>query len=145
MSAMSPYLSDCMPEERVAIQPPRLEWVKESGKCPIVQPRAFSCASREGPSAPAWTRARPEPSSMSSTRSSRPRSTETTARCSPGIGSSDPAMLLPPPNGISTASFATTASTTASTAASSFGYTTTSGTRGRSPARTLIRSRMLLP
>src|SRR4030095_10956223 len=31
MSAMSPYLSDCMPEDRVATQPPRLLWVKLSG------------------------------------------------------------------------------------------------------------------
>ena len=27
MSAMSPYLSDCIPDERVAIQPPRVQWV----------------------------------------------------------------------------------------------------------------------
>ncbi len=38
MSAMSPYLSDCMPEERVATQPPMVEWVKLSGKWPMVQP-----------------------------------------------------------------------------------------------------------
>ena len=31
-SAMSPYLSDCIPEERVAIQPPSVEWAKLSGK-----------------------------------------------------------------------------------------------------------------
>ena len=46
---MSPNLSDCMPDERVAIQPPRVEWVKLSGKCPSVQPCAFSCSSRCGP------------------------------------------------------------------------------------------------
>ena len=28
MSAMSPYLSDCMPEDRVATQPPSVLWVK---------------------------------------------------------------------------------------------------------------------
>ena len=38
-SAMSPYLSDCIPDDRVAIQPPSVEWVKLSGKWPIVQPR----------------------------------------------------------------------------------------------------------
>src|SRR6478672_4596915 len=38
-SATSPYLSDCMPDERVAIQPPSVEWVKLSGKCPMVEPR----------------------------------------------------------------------------------------------------------
>src|SRR6187200_1270999 len=31
MSAMSPYLSDCMPEERVATQPPSVLWLKLSG------------------------------------------------------------------------------------------------------------------
>ena len=31
MSAMSPYLSDCMPVERVAIQPPRVDHTNESG------------------------------------------------------------------------------------------------------------------
>ena len=35
-SAMSPYRSDCIPEERVAIQPPSVEWVNESGKWPRV-------------------------------------------------------------------------------------------------------------
>jgi hypothetical protein len=30
-SATSPYLSDCMPDERVAIQPPSVECVKLSG------------------------------------------------------------------------------------------------------------------
>ena len=43
MSAMSPYLSDCMPEDRVATQPPSVECVNESGKCPMVQPRAAKC------------------------------------------------------------------------------------------------------
>ena len=37
MSAMSPYLSDCMPDDRVATQPPSVEWVNESGKWPSVQ------------------------------------------------------------------------------------------------------------
>ena len=36
MSAMSPYRSDCMPEDRVAIHPPNVEWVNESGKWPNV-------------------------------------------------------------------------------------------------------------
>ena len=49
MSAMSPYLSDCMPDERVATQPPSVEWVNESGKCPSVQPCWLSWASRSGP------------------------------------------------------------------------------------------------
>src|SRR5829696_981319 len=38
ISEMSPYLSDCMPEERVATQPPSVLWMKLSGKCPNVQP-----------------------------------------------------------------------------------------------------------
>ncbi len=41
MCEMSPYLSDCMPDERVATQPPSVEWVKLSGKWPRVQPRSF--------------------------------------------------------------------------------------------------------
>ena len=45
-SATSPYLSDCIPDERVAIQPPSVECAKLSGKCPSVHPRAFSCCSR---------------------------------------------------------------------------------------------------
>ena len=76
MSAMSPYLSDCMPDERVAIQPPSVLWVKLSGKWPRVQPRRPSCASMSGPSAPAWIRARPDSSSMSSTLFIRPMSSE---------------------------------------------------------------------
>src|SRR4249919_1207245 len=31
MSEISPYLSDCMPDERVATQPPSVLWVKLSG------------------------------------------------------------------------------------------------------------------
>ena len=61
---MSPYLSDCMPDERVAIQPPSVEWAKLSGKWPSVQPRAFSCSSSAGPNAPAWTSASARPASM---------------------------------------------------------------------------------
>ena len=37
-SAMSPYLSLCIPDDRVAIHPPSVECVKLSGKCPSVQP-----------------------------------------------------------------------------------------------------------
>ena len=106
MSAMSPYLSDCMPEERVATQPPSVEWVKLSGKWPRVQPRALSCASRSGPSAPAWIRASPDSSSTSSTFVSRPRSRLTTGRVSSSGACRLPAMLLPPPKGMSTASAA---------------------------------------
>ena len=54
------------------------------GKCPSVQPRAFSCSSSCGPSTPAWTRAMRDSSSIESTRSSAPRSTEITLRVSPG-------------------------------------------------------------
>src|SRR5215217_7527319 len=53
MSEMSPYLSDCMPDDLVATHPPRVLWVKLSGKCPIVQPRPPSCCSKSGPCAPA--------------------------------------------------------------------------------------------
>ena len=53
MSAMSPYLSDCMPELRVAIHPPSVDHTNESGWCPIVQPRAWSCSSMSGPNTPA--------------------------------------------------------------------------------------------
>ncbi|MPN34181.1 hypothetical protein SDC9_181674 [bioreactor metagenome] len=121
MSAMSPYLSDCMPVDRVAIQPPSVEWVNESGKCPIVQPRRPSCSSICGPSAPAWIRASPDSSSISSTLVIRPRSTETTVRRSAGIGSRAPTMFEPPPNGISTASASTQVSTICCTWASSAG------------------------
>jgi len=48
-SAMSPYLSDCIPLERVAIQPPSVECVNESGKWPAVQPWALSWRSSSGP------------------------------------------------------------------------------------------------
>src|SRR5690625_1620449 len=53
MSAMSPYLSDCIPDERVATQPPSVECVKLSGKCPNVQPCPFNCSSTDGPDTPA--------------------------------------------------------------------------------------------
>ena len=76
-SAMSPYLSDCIPDERVAIQPPRVECAKLSGKWPAVQPRAPSCSSRSGPNTPACTRASPDASSISSTRLIRSMSTDT--------------------------------------------------------------------
>ena len=78
MSAMSPYLSDCMPDERVAIQPPRVDHTKESGWWPIVQPRAWSWSSMSGPNTPAWIWARPETSSISRSLFMRPRFTERT-------------------------------------------------------------------
>ena len=121
MSAMSPYLSDCMPDERVAIHPPRVEWRKESGWWPMVQPRAPSWSSMSGPRTPACTRARPAASSTSSTRFIRPRSSETIVRSSAAGGVSEPEMFDPPPNGMRTASAATTASTTARTWSSSAG------------------------
>ena len=71
-----------------------------------------------GPRVPAWIRASPDSSSMSSTWSSRPRSSEMTGRSSSAGACRLPEMLLPPPNGISTASAATTASTTVWTSAS---------------------------
>ena len=114
-SATSPYLSDCMPDERVAIQPPSVEWVKLSGKWPMVQPRALSCSSsvraeRAGLDAgDAATRRRsrgPGPC--------RPMSTETTVRSSSAGASRLPEMLVPPPNGMSTASASRAARTIAS-------------------------------
>ena len=111
MSAMSPYLSDCMPDERVAIQPPSVECVKLSGKWPIVQPLPASCSSRSGPSAPAWMRASPASESISRTRFMRPMSSEITMRFSVRSGSRLPPMLLPPPNGMITALAATAIST----------------------------------
>jgi hypothetical protein len=144
-SATSPYLSDCMPDERVAIQPPSVECVKLSGKWPAVQPRALSWRSRSGPNTPACTRASREPSSISRTRSIRDMSTETIVRVSCGGASRLPEMFVPPPNGITTASAAIAARSTASTAASSPGRTTTSGTRPTSPLRWRTRSRRLLP
>ena len=115
MSAMSPYLSDCMPEERVAIQPPSVDHTNESGWCPMVQPRAFSWSSMSGPNTPAWTWASPDTSSISSTLLMRPRLTEITWRVSPGSASRAETMFEPPPKGMSTASAATTASTRSST------------------------------
>ena len=99
-SATSPYLSDCMPDERVAIQPPSVECVKLSGKWPSVQPRALSCSSSRGPKTPVCTRARRDVSSIASTRSRRAMSTETTGRVSPAGASRLPAMFEPPPNGM---------------------------------------------
>ena len=134
-SATSPYLSDCMPDDRVAIQPPSVEWVKLSGKCPTVQPWAFSCSSRCGPKTPACTRARRDSSSISSSRSRRPRSSETIVRSSAAGASRLPEMFVPPPNGMTTASASSAARRTPATAASSPGRTTTSGTRPTSPVR----------
>ena len=51
----------------------------------------------------------------------RPMSSEMTGRVSVGIGSSDPTMLLPPPNGMMTASLATARSTMRCVALSSAG------------------------
>ena len=106
MSAMSPYLSDCIPDDRVAIQPPSVEWVKLSGKWPNVQPFALSCSSRRGPSTPAWTRAERATSSISSTRSILRTSTDITVRVSVSGGSRLSEMFVPPPKGITTASCA---------------------------------------
>ena len=118
ISLMSPYLSDCMPEDRVATQPPSVLWVKLSGKWPRVQPRARSCSSMSGPSTPAWIVASPDSSSTESTRFIRPMSTEITGRVSSGGACRLPEMLLPPPNGISTALAATARSTTSCTSSS---------------------------
>ncbi len=97
MSAMSPYLSLCAPELRVAIQPPSVDQMNESGKCPRVQPFALSCSSMSGPRTPAWMRASPDCSSISSTLFIRPRSMLTTWRCSSGSASSEATMFDPPP------------------------------------------------
>ena len=144
-SAMSPYLSDCIPDERVAIQPPRVECAKLSGKWPAVQPRAPSCSSRSGPNTPACTRARPDASSISSTRLIRSMSTDTTGRPSSSGGSRLPEMFVPPPNGISTQSSFNAAPTMASTSGSPPGRTTASGTRPTSPLRWRTRSRRHFP
>ena len=69
----------------------------------------------------------------------------TTGRVSSRGGSRLPAMLVPPPKGMSTASAASTACSTPSTSRSSAGKTTTSGGRPRSPRRTRTRSRRLFP
>ena len=134
-----------MPDERVAIQPPSVECVKLSGKCPQVQPWAFSWRSKFGPKTPAWTRASWDVASTESTRSMRLMSIEITGRVSPGSGSRLPEMLVPPPNGITTASSSRAASTTATTSSSVAGRTTTSATRPRSPRRWRTRSVRLLP
>ena len=84
--------------------------------------------------------------SISSTRSRRPMSTDTTVRGLALAGASRlPEMFVPPPNGITTASASSAALRTAVTAASSPGRTTTSGTRPMSPRRWRTRSRRLLP
>ena len=103
---MSPYLSDCMPDERVAIQPPSVEWVKLSGKWPNVQPRALSCSSRSRAEARRPGRGRgATASSISSTRSmpadvDRDDRARLVARRPRGCRR----CCVPPPNGISTAS-----------------------------------------
>ena len=114
-SAMSPYLSDCIPDERVAIQPPSVEWVKLSGKCPAVQPRALSCSSSAGPKTPGWTRASRAASSMADTPSMRLRSSETTVRLSSAGTSRLPEMFVPPPKAMTTASASSAARTAAAT------------------------------
>ena len=129
----------------MAIHPPSVEWVKLSGKWPSVHPCALSCRSRSGPNAPAWTRARPEGASTASTRFSLVTSSEMTVRRSCAGASRLPEMLVPPPNGISTASASRAARMTAATSSSSAGLTTTSGSRPRSPPRCRTRSRRLLP
>ena len=88
----------------MAIQPPSVECVNESGKWPNVYPSAASCSSRRGPKTPAWTRASRESASISSTWSRRSRSTEITGRASSAGASSEPEIEEPPPNGITTAS-----------------------------------------
>ena len=55
---------------------------------------------------------------MARTRFIRPRFTDTTCRCSPGSASRAATMLEPPPNGITTALAATTASTIRATSSS---------------------------
>ena len=100
-SAMSPYLSDCMPDERVAIQPPSVEWVKLSGKWPSVQPRALSCALEVG-AEDAGLHAR------QARRRRRSRARGPGGRGRPrspcGVSSSGasrlPEMFVPPPNGM---------------------------------------------
>ena len=52
----------CAPREApgCAIQPPKVENSKASGRWPSVMPRAFNCCSRAGPVMPASTCARPD-------------------------------------------------------------------------------------
>ena len=75
----------------------------------------------------------------------RPRSTEMTVRVSSRGASRLPEMLVPPPNGITTASASSAALRTRRPRSSSPGRTTTSGSRPRSPRRCRMRSRRLLP
>ena len=81
---MSPYLSDCMPDERVAIQPPSVEWVKLSGKCPTVQPRALSCSSS----------ARAERARLRPARSASPRRSRGRGPCRAHVDGDDRAVLV---------------------------------------------------
>ena len=111
---MSPYLSDCMPEERVAIQPPSVEWVKLSGKWPSVQPLRV-----ELPLEVRTERAGLDPGEAGrrvhrrALGACRATSSETTVRAPRPGASRLPEMLVPPPNGMSTASASSTARTTA--------------------------------
>ncbi len=93
------------PPERVAIQPPSVEYSKLCGKCRRLSPCGLSCASSAGPSAPAWIRAAREARSTSITRSIRRRSIITAAlwRWSSMRGSTPPTTLLPAPKGVSDA------------------------------------------
>ena len=121
MSAMSPYLSDCMPEERVAIQPPSVLWVKLSGKWPMVQPRRPSCvldvrAEHAGldPGEPGLLvdlEHLVHPTQVEGDHGAR----------LVGRRLRLPEMLLPPPKGMSTASAATARSTIRCTSSSSPG------------------------
>ena len=64
------------PPARVAIQPPSVERSNDCGKKRSVIPCSASCSSSRGPVAPAWIRAARDTGSTSSTRSSRPRSSD---------------------------------------------------------------------
>ena len=83
------------PPARVAIQPPRVEYSNDCGKCLSVSSCSRSWSSSPGPVAPAWILAAREARSISSTRSSAFTSSETT-RSSPR-GSMPPTTLVPPP------------------------------------------------
>eukprot|EP01139_Manchomonas_bermudensis_P004220 Amastigsp_a19270_5.p3 type:complete len:214 gc:universal Amastigsp_a19270_5:84-725(+) len=134
-SSMLPYKLRCMPDARVAIQPPNVENSNESGSWPSVTPNAPRADARSSPTAPASTHAVSASWSTHLTACIRCMFTTATGRRSHGGTESAFATEVPPPKGTSTTSHSTAAATSASTASCVSGQTTTSGSRGSPPCR----------
>jgi len=98
-SSMLPYRFEWEPDARIAIHPPTVENSHDCGKWPSVRPFAFKASSRGGPRMPASTVARPDSTSIASTRRRRRRSMTIVAANCPWT-SRPPTTFVPPPKGI---------------------------------------------